>query len=164
MNCLQRVPEPGYIHYHRTVKGINKVHAFQPRDKSYRVDMHKLDEQHEALSQALKRWHDRWMSDSTPAVTKRSLTNLTCQCRIYFSSTEEIMRAHGYPGYQLHKSMHELLLQQLDSVQSLQDCEYRQSWIERLEVGEYLSAFLASHIDNEAAKLEIFLKRISRTR
>lgn len=63
------------------------------------------------------------------------------------------MLACGYPGYLLHSSMHKLLLQQLDSVQSLENDDYRQSWVDRMEIAEFIHICLIYHIA-EDRKLE----------
>ena len=82
--------------------------------------MRKLDNQHQELFSTLNRLHDHMMSFSAPVLIDKDLSNLIDQTETHFKTEEEIMQAHGYPGYALHKNSHELLLRQHDDVVLLQ--------------------------------------------
>jgi len=150
MTCMQTLTGSGYFHYRQRDKLIDGRHSLCSPDKNYRLLIHQLNAQHKDIFSTLNKWHNHWENED--------MSNLTDLLRAHFSSTEELMLAYGYAGYALHKSMHKLLLQQLDSVQSLESCEYRRSWIDRLEAVEYLHASLTTHIIDTDKKLRLFFK------
>jgi len=158
MNYTQALPEPGYFHYRKPTKPVDAGPTFHPLHESYQIEIRKLNDQHQDLSLTLNSWYDHWISYSVPALQKDSMSHLIFLFRTHFSSAEKIMLAHDYPDYTSHRSIHELLLQQLDSVQSLLASEHRQSWIDRLELGEYLHASLLSHLDEEDKKTVHFFR------
>ena len=72
------------------------------------------------------------------------------------------MQAHDYPGYRNHKELHDILLHQIESVletqHELKSYNIQQSWIEKLDLADFLSAWFVSHIVGEDKKLGTFLK------
>lgn len=158
MNCAQTLTEPGYLHCRQPDSLIDSEQPFCAWDESCWVGIHKLDDQHKALFATLNRLHDHLMSQSAPALIDKELSNLIRQTMVHFNAEEEIMQTHGYPGYALHKMMHELLLQQLVDVQALEANDYSKSWIDRLELADFLLAWLVSHIVDEDKKIGAFVR------
>lgn len=127
-------------------------------DEGCRVGIQKLDDQHKGLFSTLNKLHDILMSHGDSALVDTELANLMRQTRAHFETEEKFMLEHGYPGYQMHKVMHELLLQQLEDVLTLESGDYEQPWIERLEHADFLHAWLVAHILDEDKKIGAFLK------
>ena len=127
-------------------------------DESCRVGIGMLDEQHQGLFASLNRLHDALMSHSDPAAVSEELATLMRLTRSHFDVEEEFMRVHHYPGYQTHKQMHDLLVSQLADVIQLESNEFDQPWAERLELADFLHAWLVSHILDEDKKIAAFLK------
>ncbi len=152
MNYAQALPEPEYC---RQPDRIN-VKSFYAWNKRSEVGIHKLDDQHRELFSTLNRLHDHLLSYSALTLINKYFSNLTDQARAHFKTEEEIMQAHGCPGYALHKSMHDLLIRQLDDIRPLISGEYRKLWItERLEIAEFLHSCLVSHLE-EDKKIGVF--------
>lgn len=127
-------------------------------DDSCRVGIDMLDDQHQGLFDSLNRLHDILMSHGDPAMINRELTTLMHLTRAHFAIEEEFMRENDYPGYQMHKAMHDLLLSQLEDVITLEHNDFDQPWVERLELADFLHAWLVSHILDEDKKIAAFLK------
>ena len=136
----------------------DKSMAFFAWDEGCRVGIKKLDDQHKGLFSTLNKLYDILMSNGDAALIDKELSHIMRQTRVHFETEEKSMLKHGYPDYQMHKRMHELLLHQLEDVMSLESSDYDQPWIERLEVAEFLHAWLVSHIVDEDKKLGAFLK------
>ena len=136
----------------------DKSTPFCAWDEGCRVGIQKLDDQHKGLFSTLNKLHDILMSHGDSALVDKELAKLMQQTRAHFEAEEKFMLEHGYPGYQMHKVMHELLLQQLEDVLTLESGDYEQPWIERLEHAEFLHAWLVAHILDEDKKIGAFLK------
>ena len=127
-------------------------------DEGCRVGIQKLDDQHKGLFSTLNKLYDILMSHGDSALVDEELTRLMRQTRAHFETEEQFMLEHSYPGYQMHKVMHELLLQQLEDVLTLESGDHEQPWIERLEHADFLHAWLVTHILDEDKKIGAFLK------
>lgn len=136
----------------------DKVTPFCAWDEGCQVGIQKLDDQHKGLFLTLNKLYDILMSHGDSALVDKELTNLMLQTRKHFKTEEQFMLKHGYPGYQMHKVMHELLLQQLEDVLTLGSNDFEQPWIERLEQADFLHAWLVAHILDEDKKIGAFLK------
>lgn len=127
-------------------------------DDSCRVGIDMLDDQHQGLFASLNRLHDILMSHGDPDSINQELSTLMRLTRAHFDIEEEFMRSNGYPGYQTHKAMHDLLVSQLEDVITLENNDFDQPWVERLELADFLHAWLVSHILDEDKKIAAFLK------
>jgi hemerythrin-like metal-binding protein len=136
----------------------DKSTPFCAWDEGCRVGIHKLDDQHKGLFSTLNKIYDILMSHGDSALVDKELLNLMRQTRVHFETEEKFMLKHGYPGYQMHKVMHELLLHQLEDVLTLESSSYEQPWVERLELADFLHAWLVSHILDEDKKIGAFLQ------
>ena len=127
-------------------------------DQSYCVGIQALDDQHKGLFSTLNKFYDILMSHGDPALMDKELSSLVQQTRVHCNTEEECMLEHGYPGYQVHKMMHELLLRQLEDVLTLESSSYDQPWVARMETADFLHAWLVAHIINEDKKIGAFLQ------
>jgi len=135
----------------------DKLTPFCSWDEGCQVGIQKLDDQHKGLFFTLNKLYDILMSHGDSTLVDKELTNLMRQTRAHFETEEKFMLEHGYPGYQMHKVMHELLLQQLEDVLTLESNDFEQPWIERLEQADFLHAWLVAHILDEDKKIGAFL-------
>jgi hemerythrin len=127
-------------------------------DEGFQVGIHRLDDQHKGLFSTLNRFYGILMSHGDSALIDRELLNLMRQTRVHFEAEEKLMLANDYPGFQLHKEIHDFLLHQLEDVMTLESGDYDQPWIERLEIADFLHAWLTAHIKDEDKKLGNFLQ------
>jgi len=131
--------------------------SFCAWEQSYCVGIQALDDQHKGLFSTLNNFYDILMSHGDPTLMDKELSSLLQQTRAHCKTEEAYMLEHGYPGYQIHKKMHELLLHQLEDVLILESGSYDQPWVARLETADFLHTWLVAHILNEDKKLGAFL-------
>ncbi len=127
----------------------------------YQVHIRKMDEQHKALFATAARLYRLLLGHEDLTQVDRIFSDLVRQTIVHFHAEEELMQTCDYPDYKDHKSLHDMLVQQLKdmqfSQQAMQSMHYVQPWIERMEVADYLSAWLGNHILYEDKKLGVFL-------
>ncbi|MFQ5581080.1 MAG: bacteriohemerythrin [Mariprofundaceae bacterium] len=128
----------------------------------YLVGIQRMDKQHNALLSTLNTLHNILMSHGAHALIDKTLSDLVHQTRVHFHTEEEFMKVHGYPDYQDHKELHNILLCQLEGVletqQELESHHIQQSWAEKLDLADFLRAWFISHIIDADKKLGTFLK------
>jgi len=139
----------------------DKSSSFSDWCEDYRVDVQRMDKQHQSLFAALHALHDVLTSHGDAALIDKYLSDLIRQTRIHFHTEEEFMQAHDYPDYEHHKEIHDLLISQVEDLlaaqQSLESSSFQQSWVEKMEIADFLHAWLVEHIVNEDKKLGAFL-------
>jgi len=127
----------------------------------YLVNIHKLDDQHKALFVTVGKLYELLLGHEDIIEIDNIFSSLVRQTLVHFRTEEELMRRYHYPGYQHQKKLHDLLVQQIEdmrnSQQTLQSIHFRQPWIERMEVADYLNGWLVNHIVDEDKKLGTFL-------
>lgn len=129
---------------------------------NYLVNIRKMDDQHKALFATVGKLYKLLLGHGDIEQIDKIFFSLVRQTLMHFQTEEELMKIHGYPDYSHHKGLHDILVQQLKDMQSSQQAfkssNYLQPWIERLEVADYLSAWLVNHIVDEDKKLGTFLR------
>ncbi|MDT8376272.1 MAG: bacteriohemerythrin [Mariprofundaceae bacterium] len=144
------------------MKSPDKSTPFFAWSDAYQVGIEKIDRQHEALVTTLNRLHDILVGHGDQALIDDTLAHFIDQTKVHFHGEEEFMKLHGYPDYQDHKELHDILLRQVDSVletqQELKSHHIRQSWAEKLELADFLREWLLSHIEAADRKLGAFLQ------
>lgn len=132
----------------------DKSTPFCAWDEGCRVGIQQLDDQHKGLFSSLNKLYNLLMGHDESTLIEKEFSNLMRLTRGHFETEEKFMLEHGYPGYQMHKMMHELLLQQLEDVMTLDSNNY----VARLELADFLHAWLVSHILDEDKKIGAFLQ------
>jgi len=133
-----------------------------PWKDDYLLNICREDEQHKGLFSTLNALHNALLNHDDLAHVDKFLTVLTRQTETHFHSEEEFMCTYDYPDYESHKRIHDLLLHQLEDLQSAQQSlgtkHFRQHWLERQEIADFLSQWLVDHIVSEDLKLGAFLR------
>ncbi len=133
-------------------------------DEKYLVGIHKMDDQHRALFTTAAKLYTLLLGHEELIQTDKLFSDLVRQTIAHFHTEEKLMKIHVYPEFTHHKSLHDMLVQQLKdmqlSQQTMQSLHYVQPWIEKLEVADFLSAWLVNHILDEDNKLADFLQNI----
>ncbi len=141
---------------------LEDVSSFCTWCDDYRVEVHKMDEQHKALFVTVNKLYRLLLGHGDIGDIDKTFSDLIRQTSIHFKTEEEFMRACRYPGYRRHKEMHDALLTQVEDLQAsereLHSLHVQRQWEERLETADFLSAWLVEHIINEDKKLGAFLK------
>jgi len=137
------------------------VASYAWRD-DYLVSIHKIDRQHKALFRTANKLYRQLLGHDNPEQINAIFSDLIRQTRVHFQTEEELMQIHHYPDYQNHKQLHDLLIQQIEDMQNsrqeLGTLDFKQPWIEKLEIDDYLSGWLVNHIIDEDKKLGTFLQ------
>jgi len=130
--------------------------------EKYLVGIHKVDDQHKALFSTTAKLYKLLLGHEKLTQIDKLFSDLVRQTIAHFHTEEKLMQTHAYPGFTHHKSLHDMLVQQLKDMQSsqqtMQSMHFVQPWIEKLEVADFLSAWLVNHILDEDKKLGDFLK------
>lgn len=82
-------------------------------DESFKLNIPEIDAQHETLIRLLNRLHENMLQGADRAILDGILSQLLEDTKTHFSSEEQLMLQHSYPGYAAHKSEHNGLLQHL---------------------------------------------------
>ncbi len=128
----------------------------------YLVHIRKVDEQHRALFTTAAKLYRLLLGHEDISQVDKLFSDLVRQTIVHFQTEEQLMQTHAYPDLTRHKSLHDILLQQLKdmqcSQQTMQSMHFVQPWIERLEVADFLSGWLGNHILDEDSKYGDFLR------
>jgi len=123
-----------------------------------------MDEQHRALFITAARLYRLLLGHGKLMQVDKVFSDLVRQTTVHFQTEERLMQSYAYPDFIHHKSLHDMLVQQLQAMQSsqqtMQSLSYIQPWIERLEVADFLSGWLVNHILDEDKKMGAFLRGI----
>lgn len=127
----------------------------------YLVNIRRMDEQHKGLIITLGKLQEHILGQGDAAHIDKLFSDLDRQTRVHFQTEELLMQEYDYPDYESHKHTHDLLISQLEDMQTAQQTvEYRnfqQHWIEKLEIADFLQAWVLSHVTHEDKMLAIFL-------
>ncbi|MCF7821415.1 MAG: bacteriohemerythrin [Mariprofundaceae bacterium] len=136
---------------------------FCPWSDDFLLGIDRLDKQHDALFSTLNKLHDILMSHGSPVAIDKTLSCLIDQTRVHFQTEETFMQQHDYPDYEGHKTLHDILLRQIEGVletqHELESYHLQQSWAEKLDLADFLREWLLSHIVDADKKLGDFLKK-----
>jgi len=129
---------------------------------NYLVNVRKIDGQHKALFTTAGKLYRLLLGHKDLKRIDNIFSDFVRQTLAHFHAEEELMQTHGYPDYPNHKELHNILIRQLkdiqESQQAIRSANFEQSWIERLEVTDYLCGWLVSHIIDEDKKFGAFLR------
>ena len=126
------------------------------------VDIHRVDEQHKGLFITLDKLQECILRQGDVELIDKLFSDLDRQTKAHFQTEELLMKQYDYPNYEKHKHTHDLLISQLESMQVAQKkTEYRNfhhHWTEKLEIADFLSSWVLSHVTHEDKMMAIYLK------
>lgn len=109
----------------------------------YSVDVPEMDDQHRKLIGLINDLHDAMRSGKGKDSIDRILKELVDYSNIHFTAEEDLIKAHGYTGYQRQKESHaELTRKVLDFQSKFRD---RQAVL-TVELMSFLKDWLIVHI------------------
>ncbi|MCP4407361.1 MAG: hemerythrin family protein [Gammaproteobacteria bacterium] len=120
----------------------------------YKINVHKLDIQHEELAKLVKRLHDAVNAKQDMETLGGILSDLLGSTRHHFSTEEKLMREYDYPGYKKHRSEHDEILEQLKCFR--QETVGRSHSVFRFDFDATQDWFI-KHIDRCDRELAVFL-------
>jgi hemerythrin-like metal-binding protein len=86
---------------------VNPPQPFFRFESRYLVGIDALDSQHRRIVDLLNELHGSVIAKKPGDLHLEILTRLVNLTKIHFATEEQILRAHSYPGYLLHKAAHD---------------------------------------------------------
>jgi hemerythrin-like metal-binding protein len=84
--------------------------------EEFNVNVKIIDEQHQQMLDIVNSLHSAVEARADKTILEKLLTDLFEHTRTHFSTEDELMKAHNYPGYEKHLHEHQVLLQHLDNL------------------------------------------------
>jgi hemerythrin len=109
---------------------------------SFSVHVKEMDDQHRKLVEMINQLHDAMKVGKGKEVVGKVLTGLTDYTRRHFTSEENLMRIHGYSGYDEQKKAHDNLVSQVEDIRK----KYSEGSLQSQQVISFLKDWLVRHI------------------
>lgn len=84
--------------------------------EEFNVNVKIIDDQHQQMLDIVNGLHNAVEACAEKTILEKLLINLYEHTRDHFSTEDELMKAHDYPGYENHLHEHRVLLQHLDNL------------------------------------------------
>ncbi len=123
--------------------------------EKYSVGIREIDEQHKKLIGMIAQLHEAMRQGKGKQVLGDVLGNLIQYTRSHFAAEERIMKANGYPDYELHKAKHEKMTNNVANI--YKDYQDGKASI-TMEVMSFLETWLSKHILGTDMQYSPFLK------
>lgn len=122
---------------------------------TYSVGIDEADKQHKMLVDTLNEVYEAMRDRATEDVIDGILKGLTDYVGVHFSFEEQLMKKHGFPGYDQHKQQHEDFKAKVgDFLKKREEGKLMLS----MEVMNFLKDWLKSHIMDSDKKYGEFFK------
>jgi len=110
------------------------------------VGIEEIDEQHKILVNLVNEMHQALHERRGAEITNDILRQLKHYTMIHFAVEESLMRVFHYPGYEIHKSHHQKLIEQINELQRKVE---KGSHSISFELMHFLRTWLSKHIMEE---------------
>jgi hemerythrin-like metal-binding protein len=85
-------------------------------NEEFSVNVKLIDDQHQQMLDIVNSLHTAVEASADKETLNKILIDLYAHTRAHFSTEDELMKKHNYPGYEQHLHEHHVLLQQLDNL------------------------------------------------
>ena len=120
----------------------------------YSIHNPEVDAQHMKLVSLLNSLHEGMMSGKSNQQLDRLLSDLVRYTVEHFASEERLMQQHNYPGYKMHRLIHENLTRQVGEFQA----KFRSGRVSlSIELLQFLKTWLRHHIQGSDQEFGRFL-------
>jgi len=131
----------------------DKAYMFE-WDGRYRVGVHSIDAQHQALFGIAQELYLAMSSGQGKSAIGRTLDRLAAYTSSHFAHEERLMQLHGYPELGAHQTEHRAFRAEIERLQS----EFRSGRATMMvQVLQLLKGWLADHIQKSDQRLAPFL-------
>jgi hemerythrin len=103
----------------------------------------KIDSEHQRLIELINELHAAMAAGQGRPVLEKILNGVAAYTFTHFANEEDLMRKHGYPGYEAHKAEHDKLVAQVRELQA--DARTSKLGLS-LDVMHFLKQWLMKHI------------------
>jgi hemerythrin-like metal-binding protein len=84
--------------------------------EEFGVNVKIIDDQHQQMLDIVNGLHTAVQARADNETLNKILIDLYVHTRTHFSTEDELMKKHNYPGYEQHRHEHHILLQHLDNL------------------------------------------------
>jgi hemerythrin-like metal-binding protein len=84
--------------------------------EEFNVNVKIIDDQHQQMLDIVNSLHSAVEASADKAILEKLLIELYEHTRVHFSTEDELMKKHNFPGYADHLHEHHVLLQHLDNL------------------------------------------------
>jgi len=109
---------------------------------SYSVKVKEMDDQHKKLIDLINQLHDAMKVGKGKEVVGNVLNVMTDYTRRHFASEENLMRIHGYSGYEEQKKAHDHMVTQVVDMKT----KFENGSVHSQQVISFLKDWLIRHI------------------
>ncbi len=114
---------------------------------SHRINVRDLDGQHRMLATLIRDLHDVMKDARSPETITGVFDEVVAYTTYHFAAEERLMRDSEFPGYLLHKAVHDDVKERLVQLRQQFDTGGRSAI--SVAVFEFLRDWLLSHIETE---------------
>jgi len=112
-------------------------------DDSLNVGIKKIDDQHRMLIDMLNEFYENIKSKSTKEILADLIKNMKEYVAHHFSTEEELLRQHGYPDFEKHKSEHKVFINKVEDFENRFNAG---RIILSFEITNFFKSWLRNHI------------------
>jgi hemerythrin len=113
-------------------------------NEQYSVKVKELDNQHKKLFEIINKLDNHMRQGKGKEILGSVLTDMVDYTKVHFAAEERILRDAGYPDYDRHKAIHEIVTEKVGTI--------RKKYLDgngthlSIEAMNYLNDWLAKHI------------------
>ncbi len=116
--------------------------AFFTWNDSYSVKIARMDEQHKKLFSLFEELANAMLTGTAREALGGVLRGLSDYTKTHFSQEEQLMKQHGYAGYEGHKKLHEAFITQVSDLQK----DFNDGKALPVKTSQFLRDWLTNHI------------------
>jgi hemerythrin len=109
---------------------------------TYSVKVKEMDDQHKKLIDMINDLHDAMKVGKGKEVIGKVLNGLMDYTRRHFTAEENLMKIHGYPGYEDQRKAHNILVNQVEDLRK----KFTDGGVQSQQVITFLKDWLMNHI------------------
>jgi hemerythrin len=123
-------------------------------NEKYSVNVREIDDQHKRLLTLVGNLHSAMLEGKGREGLGKVLDGVVAYAASHFAAEERLMKAHGYPEYEEHRTIHTKMTQKVLDIQK----QYHQGKVNiTLDTMKFLEDWVAKHIMGTDKKYGPFL-------
>lgn len=128
--------------------------------KSYELDIPQIDNQHKELVRMINDLYGSMKGKASAETVNQTLSQLLRYVEIHFDTEERAMQERGYPEFETHHQLHEVLRHK---VLDLEKDQLQGRNVATFELLNFLVDWLKNHISYEDMLFGQFLRKMERS-
>ena len=129
-------------------------------NSNYSVDVPSIDNQHQQLVAIIRRLQEAMLDNGTRKVLAPLFSDMRQYAKYHFAFEEQLLKEHGYPNLELHRSQHVALAAKLQELEE----KYTAGGLKAgAPLMQFLRSWLLDHICANDKDYATFLKEKNAT-